>query len=106
MLHKKLEERRQAIIKKRRAEGKGFAGVDLIKQTKLGAIPKSTKKSERFSHRPRVLSICPLRRKEWLDFYFDCYGKYKIASAKFREGLFNTIFPPGMYLPWCKPIPT
>ena len=106
MLEKKLEERRQIIIAKRRNEGKSFAGPELIKKTKPGATPKTTKKSERYSHRPRVLSICNLRRQEWLNFYFDCYDKYREASAKFRKRLFDTIFPAGMYPPWCNPAPT
>jgi REP element-mobilizing transposase RayT len=103
MLEKKLEERRQLVVAKRLAEGKGFAGPELVKQTKPGAIPKSTKTSERFSYRPRVLSTCRLRRKEWLDFYFDCYCKYKKASGKFRKGIFDIIFPDGMFPPWCNP---
>ena len=106
LLEKKLEERRQVIVKKRLAEGKGFATKDQLKQIPQGSKPKSTKTSKRFSYRPRVLSVCKIRRKEWLDFYFDCYSKYKEASAKFRSGLFDTVFPEGMYLPWCKPVPT
>ena len=106
MLGKKLEERRQIIVRQRLAEGKGFAGPEVLKHIKPGSKPMSTKTSERYSFRPRVLSICPLRRKEWLDFYFDCYYKYKEASARFRQGLFDTIFPAGMYRPWCDPTPT
>ena len=106
LLEKKLEERRRIIVSKRLAEKKGFAGPELLKQTQPGSIPKSTKTSKRDSYRPRVLSVCKLRRKEWLDFYFDCYTKYKEASAKFRKGFFDTVFPNGMYIPWCKPVPT
>jgi REP element-mobilizing transposase RayT len=106
MLEKKLEERRQVVVAARLAEGKGFAGPELLSQTIPGSKPQSTKTSERFSFRPRVLSTCSLRRKEWLDFYFDCYDKYKEASAKFRKGIFDTIFPDGMFLPWCNPAPT
>jgi len=105
MLSKRLEERRVKIVAQRLAEGKGFAGSELLKQTVPGAMPKSTKKSKRYSYRPRVLSLCPLRRAECLEFYFDCYYKFKIASEKLRKGILDVVFPPGMYKPPFRPPP-
>ena len=99
MLENKLEERRQIIVKKRIAESKCFAGPELLKQTIPESEPKSTKTSKRFSYRPRVFSTCRLRRKDWLDFYFNSYYKHREASAKFRKDFFATIIPDGMFPP-------
>jgi hypothetical protein len=104
-LSKKLEKRRTETVKKRLEEGKGFLGTELLKQVKPGARPQSTKKSDRNSFRPRVLSICPLRRAEAKKFYFDCYTNFKDASKKLREGILNIIFPHGMYKPPFRPPP-
>ena len=105
MLSKKLEERRSEIVKKRLEEGKGFLGTELLKQVVPGSRPQRTKRSDRNSFRPRVLSICPLRRQESLKFYFDCYVNFKHASKKLRDGILDTIFPHGMYKPPFKPPP-
>ena len=104
LMQKKLEERRLEIVRKRRAEGKGFAGRRVIKKTKQGALPKTTKSSTRTSHRPRVLSECPKRRHEGLDWYFEIYFEYKAISKKYREGAFGILFPPGTYKPYCNPV--
>jgi REP element-mobilizing transposase RayT len=105
IMSKRLEERRVVIVKKRLDSGKGFAGLDALKQTIPGSKPRSTKKSDRYSYRPRVLSVCPLRRAECLEFYFDCYYKFKKASEKLRKGIIDVIFPPGMYKPPFRPPP-
>ena len=105
MLSKKLEDRRSKIVKKRLEEGKGFLGPELLKQVVPGSRPQSTKKSDRNSFKPRVLSICPLRRQEALKFYFDCYVTFKDATKKLREGILDAIFPHGMYKPPFKPPP-
>ena len=105
-LSEKLEEERQKFIKQRLKEGKGFAGPELIQQTKTGSRPKHTKTSTRYSFRPRVLSCCPMRRKAALDFYFSCYRGFKTSSRRLREGHLNEVFPDGMYRPPFKPPPT
>src|SRR5690606_31810307 len=98
-MYAKLESRRQAIIAARRAEGKGFLGRDALLKTRPGSRPKNPKVSSWGDHRPRVLSVCPIRRKEYLDWYFDMYFRYKEASKRYRAGERNVEFPPGMYPP-------
>ena len=105
MLTKKLEERRQVIVAERLAKGLGFLGPELLKQVIPGSKPKNTKTSDRYSFRPRVLSVCKYRRAEAKEFYFDCYYKFQIASDRYRKGFLDTEFPEGMYKPSCRPPP-
>ena len=104
-MQKKYEERRAQITKKRLAEGKGFLGPDKLKEIVAGSKPHSTKKSERYDYRPRVLSVCTERRSIALEFYFDNFHKFKKASHKFREGNLLVEFPLGMYKPSSRPPP-
>ena len=107
MMLKKYEERRLKIVEKRLSEGKGFLGPEGLKQIAAGSKPINTKKSDRYSYRPRVLSVCPLRLNEGKEFYFDNYRKFKYASEKFRKGNLVIEFPNGMYRPTstCRPPP-
>jgi hypothetical protein len=100
LMIRKLEERRQAIVSSRRAEGKGFAGRDVLRKTPPGARPRSTKVSTRDSHRPRVLCVCPIRRTEAVAWYFSVYFDYKAASHAYRCGDRNAVFPAGTYKPY------
>ena len=100
LMHTKLEERRVIADKERSKENKTYLGVELLKQIEPGSLPKSTKSSTRHTKRPRVLSVCPLRRQEVLGFYFDCYNKFKQASHKLRNGIIDAIFPQGMFKPF------
>jgi REP element-mobilizing transposase RayT len=100
LMHQRLEERRKAIVDARRAEGKGFAGPEALKRVAPGSLPRSTKTSTRNSHRPRVLCICPKRRREALNWYFTIYFEYKAASESYRRGKRNAKFPPGTYKPY------
>jgi hypothetical protein len=99
LMIEKLEERRRKIVSERYAEGKGFAGRAALQATTQGASPRSTKTSTISSHRPRVLCVCPVRRKEALSWYFACYAHYKEASDAYRQGVLDVTFPPGMYRP-------
>jgi len=105
MLTKKLEERRQKIVAEILASGKSFAGAETIKQTPPGSKPKNTKTSTRHSYRPRVHSVCPIRRAEGKNFYFTNISSYRYASNKYRNGELDVEFPPGMYKPSCRPPP-
>jgi hypothetical protein len=98
-MQKKLEERRIVIVKRRKEEGLGFADPDAVLRTPPGARPKNTKTSTRYSHRPRVLSVCPERRKAANTWYFSIYAEYKKASLRYRSGELNVKFPPGTYMP-------
>ncbi len=106
VLSSKLEIRRVETVQKRLAAGKGYLGREKLLQITPGSKPLNTKKSGRNTHRPRVLSICPQRRAQALDFYFDCYYKFKDASIKLRNGILDAIFPPGMYKPYVRPPPS
>jgi hypothetical protein len=103
LMKKKLEEHRQRVIADRKARGLiGFVGREALLRMKPGSRPKKTKTSTRESHRPRVLSVCPIRRQECLDWYFSKYFNYKYASKQYRSGITNVRFPDGMYPPMLK----
>lgn len=99
LMHTKLEARRVQIVRKRYAEGRGFAGVETLLSLSPGALPKNPKRSTSTSHRPRVLCVCPERRKEALDWYFSIYFDYQESSESYRDGDYTTDFPPGTYKP-------
>jgi len=99
LMMRKLEERRAEIVRKRRAEGKGFAGKERLRTTEPGSLPRNTKTSTAKSHRPRILSVCPTRRAEGKAWYFSIYFAYKEASPRYRAGKRDTTFPPGTYPP-------
>lgn len=101
----KLEQRRAKIVEERLKDGKGFMGPELLEAIVPGSYPKTTKKSERYSFRPRVISCCKDRRKECLEFYFSCYRAFKAASLKLRSGILDVVFPAGMYKPPFRPPP-
>lgn len=105
LMHKKLEERRVKIVAERLAKGLGFLGRDALLRIQPGATPKSTKRSTDTSHRPRVLSVCPVRRQECLAWYFEIYFKYKEASKEYRSGNLDIEFPQGTYPPWRERMP-
>ncbi|NMC63823.1 MAG: hypothetical protein GYA55_11725 [SAR324 cluster bacterium] len=100
LMQKKLEERRAKIVAKKLAEGLSFMGRDRLLQMKRGAYPKNPKTSERYSHRPRVLSKCPKRRAECLAWYFSVFFAYKAASREYRAGNLDVKFPEGTYKPF------
>lgn len=100
LMLQKLEERRLAIVSERRGKGLGFAGCDALMKKKKGIKPLKTKISNRYSHRPRVLSVCPKRRKECLAWYFDIYFRYREASKDYRLGKLEAVFPGGTYRPY------
>ncbi len=102
MMYKKLEERRLKIVADKQSLGKKFLGRDGLKRLRPGALPINSKKSDRNSHRPRILAICGKRRAEYRDWYFRIYYAYKEASHLFRQGRLDTAFPQGTYRPWTR----
>lgn len=106
MMLRKLEKRRVEIVKNRIAEGLGFVPLEKFKQIKPGAFPKRTKTSTRFSHRPRVLSVCPIRREKYKSWYFFQLSLYRDASIQYRAGNHSVSFPEGMYRPYLRPHPS
>ncbi len=104
LMQEKLEARRLKIVAHRRKNGLGFAGQAALRAIKPGSLPHITKTSTRYSHRPRVLSICPKRRARTRAWYFEIYFSYKKASSEFRAGNFEVIFPEGTYPPRPPPV--
>ena len=103
LMHEKLEKRRLEVVERRKREGLGFAGREVLRRAKPGSIPENTKTSTQNSHRPRVLCICPIRRREALEWYFAIYEQYKEASRRYRAGELDVEFPPGTFRPYSKP---
>ena len=100
LMTEKLEKRRVEIVKARLAEGLGFAGNKALRETRRGATPRSTKRSTKTSHRPRVLSICNKRRAQCKTWYFHIYFLYKDSSHRYRQRQPQVVFPSGTYPPW------
>jgi hypothetical protein len=96
---KKLEERRVKIVEERLAEGKGFLGREKLLMIKRGSRARNPKKSDRYTPRPRVLCVCPVRRDRYVSWYFRIYNEYKSASKRYRAGEQGVKFPPGTYKP-------
>ena len=60
---------------------------------------KNPKRSERYSKRPLVLSVCSLAREEFLNWYFTILTRYKKASRAYLDGDPLAPFPPGTIKP-------
>lgn len=99
LMIKKLNARQDELIRLRKSKGLGFAGREKLLATKRGVQPKRTKSSSREDHRPRVLCICPKRRRQTLAWYFSMYFWYRDASERYRTGELDVAFPEGMYPP-------
>ena len=96
LMYKKLEEHRMQVLTER---DKPCAGRSALLATRPGARPKRTKTSTRTSHRPRVLSVCAVRREHYKAWYFDIFFRHKDASEEYRSGNLHVEFPPGTYKP-------
>jgi len=99
-MNRKTEERRTEMVKQRRENGLGFATIQILQQQKPGTKPRTTKTSQRNTHRPLVLTLCSETRCQFKKWYFELVGLFKTAAKKFRAGAFTTPFPPGTYRPW------
>lgn len=98
-LLQELRQRREILIAERSIEGKGFASQSFLEALKPGDKPKTTKTSKRDSKRPLILTMCAATRKRFLEWYFDMREQYRRASARFRAGELDVVFPPGTYRP-------
>lgn len=99
LMLEKYENRRQEAIQERLAQGKGFATPKMLRKIKPGTIPISTKKSDRYTPRPLVLTLDPELRKIYLQEYFDVVQEYREASYAYRNGDCTVEFPKGTYTP-------
>ncbi|MCB0325945.1 MAG: hypothetical protein KDD69_20350, partial [Bdellovibrionales bacterium] len=101
LMHQKLEERRRKIVAARKAEGKGFLGVQKLLRIVTGSKPQNTKQTgARLQKRPRVLSVCSIRKQNGLSWYFSRFVQYKSASRQYRAGNLEAEFPEGTYKPY------
>jgi hypothetical protein len=103
LMMKRLEERRLRIVRERRERGLEFKGKEAMLRTRRGAKPARTKRSGRYSHRPRILAICHARRHQFKVWYFNIYFAYKEASKLYRAGQWDVEFPEGTYRPVVPP---
>ena len=99
LMYAKLEVKRQEAVALRRAKGLGFVGPDRLKRIKPGTPARKPKKSTRFNYRPRVLSVCPIRRAEWNAWYRAKQKEFRLASARYRAGELDIRFPDWMFKP-------
>jgi hypothetical protein len=99
LMYKKLEERRLKIVREWRKKGHQFLTKHQLRKIRAGTLPKTTKKSERYSKRPLVLTKCTEAKKLFLEWYFSVYHQYKNAVKKYLLGDVNAKFPPGTYKP-------
>lgn len=106
LMLRRLEERRQVLVRERKLAGLGFVGTERLRGAKPGAIPHRSKTSTRFSHRPRVLCACPQRRALYKSWYFSLIAEFHSASQRYRSGNLSVAFPDGMYRPQIRPSPT
>lgn len=99
LLYTELRSRQAVAVEERREVGKGFLGIERLKSQVVGAEPRSTKTSRRYTFNPLVLTLCRETRKIFLEAYFTLYDIYKEASAAFRSGDRLASFPSGTYPP-------
>ena len=98
---KELHSRAEQVIEEREREGKGFVPEGKFVKPKVGSKPKTTKLSERDSHRPLVLTKCIETKNKFLDWYFSIYYEFKRACARYLKGEKDVEFPPGTHKPPC-----
>ena len=106
MMLQELEKRRAEIVAKHKAAGRTFLTRDELLKVVPGTLAKSPKKSTRHCKRPLVLTRCPLARKNYLDWYFSVYERYKNAVKRYLAGDATAKFPPGTYKPPGPFVPT
>lgn len=99
LMHAKLEERRRIVVEEREAAGLRAAGTQALLRVRPGSVPKTTKTSTLFSYRPRILSVCPIRKRIGDEWYFGKYTAFKEASKRYLQGFLEIEFPQGMYKP-------
>jgi hypothetical protein len=97
-MRRKLKERTALVLSKR--DKKPPLGVSGLRSIRPGSRPHKTKLSNRYSHRPRVLSRNPERRATCEAWYFQTYFEYRVCSKRYRQGDFSVKFPKGTYKPY------
>ncbi|MCC6932984.1 MAG: hypothetical protein IT292_06990 [Deltaproteobacteria bacterium] len=99
LLHKKLEERRLAIISQKKETGFLYPNPQFLKKQKPGSLPRSTKKSRRHDKLPRYFSSNHALWKKKNEERKLIYDQYKKASSAYLGGDEFVVFPPNTYKP-------
>ena len=73
--------------------------LEIVRRTKPTECARNPKKSERGVAQPLVICKCPVRSKQYLEWYFAIVERYKRASAKYLAGDRDAEFPPGTNKP-------
>lgn len=103
-IQKKYEERRSKLIKEFESKGHKWSSPDSLRRTRCTSKAKNPKRSSRISFRPLVLSLCSLRKSEFLNHYFSTLLAFKKASHAYLNGDRHAEFPQGTCMPpgpWC-----
>lgn len=98
-LSQEFEKRRKAIIADFDKKGYKWPPPERLKQTIPTERARNPKKSERGGFRPLVICKCPVRKQEFLSWYFAKLLKYRQASKKYLAGDRNADFPSGTNKP-------
>jgi len=95
-----LTRRTKAIVAKwEKEKGHVFMTKAQLKKVCPSSPAKKPKVSKRNSHRPLVLTLCAKARKNFLEWYFSIFYRYKKAVQRYMAGDMNAEFPPGTYRP-------
>ncbi len=98
-MEQKFEQRRRKIVEEFKAKGHRFLKRTQLENAIPGSLPKTTKRSQRTSRRPLVLSKRVSTIKMYLNQYFPTYWEYKVASERYLAGEKKILFPSGTYPP-------
>jgi len=94
-----LAKRTKAIVVEWQKKGHVFMTKAQLKKVSASRTAKKPKISNRYSHRPLVLTSCAVTKQNFLQWYFSIYYRYKKAVQAYLAGNTNADFPPGTYRP-------
>jgi len=94
-----LAKRTKAIVAELEKKGHVFLTKAQLKKVSRNSCAKNPKVSDRNSYRPLVLTSCPVAKKNFLEWYFSIYYRYKRAVKNYMAGDMSADFPPGTYRP-------
>ena len=99
-LRSRVELDREELVKEHYAEGRvAFKSRRELMQVQASSKASKPKKSGRHDARPLVLTKCMEAKREFLEWYFSIYERYKQAVEEYFQGDFSTDFPIGTYRP-------
>jgi hypothetical protein len=99
MLQKEYERRRLEIIEEYEKKGHVWPSPESLRRTKSTDTARNPKRSDRYSKRPLVLSLCMEAKQAFLDYYFHILEEFKKASTAYLKGDKTVTFPEGTCAP-------